>query len=670
MFDGLIPKRPLPVQNAEKTLVLAERWARASAAHERWATIAKECVDFVEGRQLSEEQIRALKEAGRPPLIFNLIGRLFRLVCGYHSNNKTDIQYIPAGDGPGDESIAEMQSHVFKAIAQANGLQWVDAEVFQDGIGTGRGFWDQRICYRDNDLGEEKIRALDPFSVYLDPDASSYDLNDHTQVTVSRWTSIDEIEHSLGRQVADLISPLARGETPIGPIFSAINDPTGEVTPMRWFGQREDVNWGEWWDRLNGYLGDWVDPARRNIRLLECQYNVWQKRPCFIDLETGDKSPIPDNWDRQKVEKALYHAQAIGNPLRVMERMVKRVRWTVLAGDVTVYDEWSPYENYSITAYFPYFRRGITRGMIEDLRDPQREVNKRRQAEIETVSRTANGGWLYHEDSLDPVQEANLKKHGSMPGINIKWKGESSDKAPRPIEATGVPMKMERLEQKARDDLQMISGINESALGELDRVQSGRAIEARQRQAVIALQVYMDNFSRSKHLVAQRSLEIVQRFYTEPRVIRVVGENGKLVQRMANQEATMPGSSAIKRLNDLTIGKFTVHVDETPLAASFANAQFEEMLALIEKLGPVGQMLMQIGPDLVIEASSLPNKEEWKQRLMQAAQAVQQQDALAAMGAGGAPIPGTGGGEPVNAPGLDMAAGGGNVVPMSAAGGM
>ena len=56
------------------------------------------------------------------------------------------------------------------------------------------------------------------------------------------------------------------------------------------------------------------------------------------------------------------------------------------------YSQGSATDGFSLTGYFPYFRRGVTRGMVEDLVDPQKEKNKRRSAEVEVVSKMANGG--------------------------------------------------------------------------------------------------------------------------------------------------------------------------------------------------------------------------------------------------------------------------------------
>jgi hypothetical protein len=606
MRYGPTAPRGLPIQDPEKLLLLADRWARASAPHDRWAEEAKKCVDYVEGRQWAENVKRSVERQGRPVLTFNEIFPLVRLVLGYHRNNRSDIRAIPGYDGTGEEQIAEAISRVFKQTAEQNQMTAVDAEVFGDGITTARGYYDTRMCFESNDFGEIKTKSVDPFRVKVDPDLDDYDLNKAGFVIRDEWACIDQIRDLYGQQAADLVMPLSKGLSQVGPIITP-NAAAGDIHPIRTFGL-EDNDLPEWWGQYNTVLGDYTDPLRRSIRVLEFQY--WQTVPTrmFVDLETGDRSPIPDHWDQKKIEKALYFAELRGNPLFVRRQMQKRVRWTTIIGDMMVYDDWSPYDHFTLAGYFAWFRRGFTRGMVHDLISPQDEINKRHMAGVETVMRTANSGWMYHQDALDPVQERQLRNFGSAPGINIKWKG---DKEPKRIQPAAPPTSYERLETNAEDKLRRISGVNEAALGEQDKVQSGRALEAKQRQAVISLQVYMDNHKRTKELVGRQWLNLVQKHYTEQRVFRILGEDGKFMQTVINQEMRDPATGLTSKLNDVTAGKYSVQIDEAPLAASFANAQFEEALMLAEKMKIPPQAIM----DIIIDLSSIPRKEEVKQRM-------------------------------------------------------
>lgn len=412
------------------------------------------------------------------------------------------------------------------------------------------------------------------------------------------------------------------------------------------------------------FYTDFVDYQAKRLRLIDTQYMMTSVKKCFVDLETGDFEPIPDEWlpkqtdkgfdpntaGAAKIEKCMMYAEKLGNPMRIVERPVKRVRWSVQCGDVLIFDAWSPYKTYTKIPFFPYFRRGMTKGMIEDLLDPQREINKKRSSIQDILNRNANSGWMYHEQSLDPEQEENLRRFGAMPGINLKYKtvngaGTGGGK-PERIDPGTYPQGLDRLEEKSSTDLFQISGINESAMGQLDRVQSGKAIEARQRQAVLAIQPYQDNFSRSKKLVGRKTLEIFQNHYTEPRMYRLLGEDGAMTSFQINQKK-MTGSNGVERINDITVGKYSVVVDEVPISATFKQAQFEETMELLEKLGPIGQALVQSNPGLLIDITSLPRKEEWKQGLQQAVQAASAAQAVdpatgqpipAPAGAGGPPV--------------------------------
>lgn len=653
MRYGPMPPKRLPEQDSAKVTLLAERWARASWAHTRWAEPAKEAVRFLEGDQYTEAQLAAFKRQGRAPVRFNIIAPVVRLVLGFHRNNKSDITFQPGQDAQSSAQTADALTAIEKVIANSCGMEYVDAEVFLEGIASGRGWFDTRLCWDNNILGEIKTTSLDPFAVKVDPDCDTYDVNESASFMMyDKFVSIDEIEASLGRQVADLVRPLSRGLTP-SPVSSQMIGE--EITPVRTFGLREDMD-TDYWDGLYSLFGDLADRHRKTVRVIETQHKVREIRNVMFDLETGDSKVLPREWGRDKIEKALLYAETIGNPCIVQQRPVPRIQTTTLVGDVIVHDAPSFYDKYTMSGYFPYFRRGVTRGMVEDLLDPQREKNKRRLAEIETVSRTANGGWKYHESALDPVQEANLKKHGSRPGVNVKWKGEHE---PQQIQPAAPPMAHERLENKADEDIRRISGINEAALGDFDnKASSGRAIEARQRQATISVQLYMDNFKRSKKLVGEQHLGIIQNYYSEERIYRITGDDGAVDQAVINQMIQDPVSGAKRIINDVSLGKYSVVIDDAPLSATFAAGQFEEMMTLLEKLAPA------LGPnigrfaDLIVGQSSMPKKEEWVTRLQQL-YAPPPQPALPPPGA-----PGPEGGQPMPQEGAPQPQPGGNVVPL------
>ncbi|MGE0751851.1 MAG: portal protein [Variibacter sp.] len=650
-----VPTNRVPKQDAAKVMLLADRWQRATFGHSAWAERAKKAFDMFEGRQYTVEQLAKARNEKRPALTFNIIAPLVRLVLGYQRNNKSDITFQAGQDALSLESTAEALTMLEKQIAQASDLPFIDTEVFLDGLVGGRGFFDTRLDFEDNDLGEAKTTAMDPFRVKIDPNADSYDLNATAGfLSTERMVSIDEIEDAFGKAVAELMRPFMMGQTPLAPLSTFIvND---EITPVRAFAESDELA-APWWDNFYALNGDFVDTYRKTIRVVEMQYKCRKPKNVIIDLETGMKKILPDHWDRERLQKVLLYCQQIGNPCVIERRNVELFHWTTMAGDLLLYDAESMYDRYTITGYFPYFRRGMTRGMVDDMIDPQLEKNKRKSAKVEIVSKTANGGWIYHEKALTAEEERKLQKFGSTPGVRIKFKGDASMK-PEQIKAEASTLRLDQLEQEADQDIRTISGVNESALGELDRVQSGRAIEARQRQAVMSIQVYMDNFKRSKQLLGGNHLSIIQNYYTEPRIYRVLGEDSRLTKVMLNMEQVDPANGIKRILNDVTIGKYSVVVDDAPLSATFLNAQFEEMMLLLEKMGPAIGPQLPMFADLIVEMSTLPRKDEWVKRFQMVAQ-----------GLAGGGQPGAPGGAP---PGLPAPAPGGapagaNVVPFDAA---
>jgi len=627
----------LPEQNDDLVRKMCYRWLRAMEPHNEWATVAKKCVEMLEGNQWSDEEKAALRAMRRTALTINSIAPLWRLVMGYQSSNRMDVSFMPTSDSVSSEDVATVLNNVFKSEANRMDLKYTDTDVFADGLSTGRGFWDISLCFDDNDLGETKITCEDPFATYIDPDCKSYDLSDNdygaSYIQKSVWTNLDSVNDKYGSEAAlavqNVMSPGYNSS-----ILSYLGD--YEISPQRFFGgYADEKDYGDWADV---YYHDFIDTQAKQIRLIDSQHKIMKISPCFVDLETGDKEMIPQEWiDKPEIiEKVMKYAEQIGNPLKIVSRPVKRVRRTVTCGDIILHDAWSIYKDYTTIGYFPYFRRGKTRGMIEDLIDPQREKNKKRSVLTDILNRNANSGWMYEEKSLDAEQEENLRLYGSAPGINVKYKKSDSGEKPQRIEPGGYPQGLDRLEEKAGNDMYDISGVNQSAMGQLDNVQSGRAIEAKQRQAVMSIQMYSNNFSRSKKLQGRNALGVFQNFYTESRIYRIMGEDSSITMMEINKKM-QTGANAITRLNDITVGKYSVEVDEVPISATFKQAQFEETMMLIEKLGDIGAALVQTNPGLLIDQSSLPRKAEWKKALTDAGAAAQGTMPQPAAGGGAAP---------------------------------
>lgn len=616
----------LPRQDWQAILLHHERFNRAAEAQYRWALGAKKCVEYYEGKQWSAGDIAKLEAEGRPALVINKIRPLINLAVGYHLNNQTDRKAIPSNDGTGTAEIARVLSQVLKSDSDRNKLKYVDTEVYIDGLTSSRGWWDIRQDFRNNMLGETRIVAADPFAVYPDPDAMAYDPNDLDRgcafITKSDWISTDETAQFYGEQAAERIRPLAyNGVSSVAPM--AGYGTQAELSPARTFAASED--WPDQWRAFLDQSANWVDTYRKVIRRIDVQHWVRTWAWFSIDLETGDRQRIPDHWTVERIKKLAFWAQQNNEPIMFQRMQTRRMRWTHLVGDTVVYDAWAPLDRYTLVPFYPYFRRGVTQGMIDPLIDPQNEINVRRSARLNIIGRSSHGGWKYEKGSLTPQERRNLEVNGGRPGFTLEFDTRGNTlREPTQIQPGQAPVSVEQLEKEAESDILEIAGINRSALGQVDQATvSGRAILARQQQTVIGMEGFTANWHQSVGLTTDTMIANAQTFYTEPRLFRVTGHND-----LNPSEIMVNVRAAAGVLNDITVGKYDVSISETSLTDSFLAGQFNELLSMAQQGLPV--------PDgFIIDASSIPRKEELRLAM---AQARKQQAAAAAAGQ-----PGTGG---------------------------
>lgn len=606
---GLTPYSEAPPQDPDIIRRQLAFWEVDRAPHMRWASAATECTNFLEGNQWSPEDKQLLLDEGRPALVYNKIKPLVFLLMGYFRQNQYDIRYMPSSDGYSDQDVAELLNALSKQTDEMNSSLFKDAQVFNDGLVTGRGFMDCRLDFDSNRLGEVTERVLDPFSVYIDAEANTYDPNDAmgwNRATYSEWMSLEEIFQCYGWHPADLLMIAGQSGMPI--VNDRYRDGVfDEISPQRFFGMDDAFTRS---DIFPGYsamvdgqtsINDHVNRQRRLLRVMSTQHKMVRRVRVLLDVDTGDEQMVPDTLSQEELGLWIQLAQQKGRRYKIVPDIRKAIRWTVTCADKILWDDWSPYDRFTIQPYFGYFRRGKTRGMVEDLLDPQREVNKRMSAMLHILMTTANSGWLYEEGALEEEYEIALEREGSRPGINVKY--NKGFQPPQRIQAAAPPSGFREIVMQNENMLKETAGISDSALGFTERVQSGRAILARQRQSVVGAEVYFSNFAEYRRCKGQMRLDLYQQFYSEQRLVRIRGDSGA---GMEDRVVTLNAAEDLK--SNIGIGKYVVAVEEAPASATFEQAQFDDAMALVEKG-------IQIPPDILIRLSSLPYKAEIVQRL-------------------------------------------------------
>lgn len=582
------PKKKLDA--AEEMNIARRQWESYTRArdhgHTDYIEIAKQCDAFYRGEQWDEADIATLDDQGRPALTINTILPTINTVIGEQSTRRADVQFKPRGAGM--QEVADVLTRLYMQISDNNKLDWIESQVFSDGLIQDRGWFDVRIDFSDHIHGEIRVTQKDPLDIIIDPDAKEYDPKSWNEIFETKWMSIDDIEEVYGQDKADRLRVIAE-------VGSTLGSDSIEYEEERY----GDTYSGE-------YASDYPNNpeearAVRSIRVVERQHYKLKECMFYTDPVTGDQREIPYEWGKRKREK---FADDFG--LYIVTKTVKKVRWTVTADTVVLFDDWSPYDSFTLVPYFPYWRRGKPFGMVRNLLSPQEQLNKISSQELHIVNTTANSGWVVESGSLSGMTADDLEEHGAETGLVLEFNRGSTP--PSKIPPNQIPTGLDRISQKAALNIKTISGISDAMLGTDSPEVSGIAIQAKQNRGVLMIQVPLDNLKKTRHYLAEKILNLVQSYYTEERIIQITDEADPYKQRipMVVNQLTPEG----RIVNDLTLGEYDVVINDAPARDNFDEVQFAEAIEL-RKVG------VPIPNDLIVEYSHLAKKAMVADRIRQ-----------------------------------------------------
>ncbi len=564
-------------------LAARENWDRYEYGKQRghldYLDQAKRCEGMYlgGGEQWTADDKAMLRTQRRPAYEFNEIMPSVNSAVGHQIANRLDIAFKPRG-GDSDLQTATMLSKVVMQISDMSELRSKETTVFTDGLVQQRGYFDVRMCFDENTKGEIEIDTLDPLDVIPDPDAKTYDPDGWADVTVSRWLTPDEIYQRYGKGARDR----AQQSNDEGVDFGDLDD---------------ELERNKFGLATTGSLHDAFtseDQKVKRYRIIDRQRWVFELTPCIVWLDTGDVQ-IEANMAADSIEDAL------ANRAMRMKRMRRRIKWTVSTYSTTLFDDYSPYEHLTIVPYFGYFRRGKTRGLVDNAIGPQEALNKGVSQFIHIVNSSANSGWKIEENSLTNVTTEELEEIGASTGLVLEYKKGSTP--PEKIVPNQVPTGVDRLIDRATQALKDVT-VPEAMRGQQGPEVSGVAIQAKQFASQQQLAVPLDNLALTRRLLALRILKLVQRYYDSYRVFRITETDprtGKEVESLL--EINKFDSQTGQYLNDTTIGTYDVVITEQPMQITFENSQFTQALEM-RKAG------VQIPDSTVVRYSNLSEKQD------------------------------------------------------------
>lgn len=561
-----------------------ENWDRyqygKNRGHIEYMQQVRRCEDMYlgGGRQWRPEDRKFVEDQGRQALEFNEIKGDINTVIGYQIHNRMDIAFKPRG-GEADLATATILSKVAMQVADQNALHWKETQVFSDGLIQQRGYYDVRMNFDANIHGEIQIETLDPMDVVPDPDAKTYDPKGWSDVTVSRWLTLDDIENRYGKKARKIADQSGDAGYDFGD--------AGDDGPER----NKFAS-----DGVTGLADAYTTQGEgvHRFRIIDRQVRKLKMVKCLVFPDTGDVRLL-DQLSSESV------ADALAKGATETKRMQTVIEWVVSTCSSVLHEQISPYDDFTVVPFFAYFRRGKTTGMVDDAIGPQEALNKLASQFVHIVNTSANSGWITEEDSITNMTPGELEERGASTGLHIEVR--KGAKTPQKIQPNSVPTGIDRLMVWAEKGIKSAT-VSEALRGDAGSEVSGVAIQSRQFAGQQALAVLLDNLALTRRILARRILSLIQTFYDAHRIFRITETDpytGK--QAVERVEINRYDPTTGGYYNDVTVGTYDVVITEQPMQITFENSQFNQVIEM-RKAG------VRLPDPTVIRYSNLQDKHE------------------------------------------------------------
>lgn len=522
---------------------------------------AERARDYYDGRQLTKDELAALADRGQPPVIDNRVKPKVNYLLGLEKRGRTDPKAFPRT--PADEEGADAATDAIRYVCDDNLFEDIASSVCENMLIEGFGGADVIVEHAANGGHKIRIEHYPWDRLFYDPHSRKPDFTDALYLGGVVWMDEDGVIARWGREKASEA------------ISGAYAYSGG--TESQTYDDRPQQN-------------VWADIKRKRVRVIQIHWiegGEWWFATFTAGgfLEEASKSPYVDEDGKSECSLVVHSGY------------VDRRNWRY--------------------------------GIVRDMFDPQDEVNKRRSKALHLLSVRQV---VAERGAVEDVDEA--RRELAKPDGYIEVAGPLRFEIQENGDLTAGQF---QLLQEAKMSLEAV-GPNAFLAGKQSQAASGRAIMASQQGGQIEIDgAIMDRYHQWKRRVYRAIWNRVRQFWTaekwvrvtdDERNIRFVGLNrpvtlgDRLGELPPDQQAAAaqqlglrPGDPRLQQpiagpdgqpviANNVARMMVDIVVDEAPDVASLQIEQFGMLVDI------AGKMPGAIPPELIIEASTLRNKDK------------------------------------------------------------
>lgn len=536
--------------------------------------------DFYDGMQWAPEDKALVNERGQMALVFNEVAPPVDWLIGTERRTRVDWKVLPRTED--DVQMADVKTKTMKYVSDINRSQFSRSKAFSDAVKGGLGWVDDGA--RDDPTQDILYSKYEDWRNVL-WDSKSYELDLSDARYLFRWRWVDEdIAIAMMPDRADKIRASAEEQ---GASWWDGDDDTANG----WY-MGEQLDNGRLLASGSSTVAD-LDTRRRRVKLIECQY----RQP--VSSKIIDSGPWRGAFLGDADNLLQEHVAATG--CGIIEKVAMRVHVAVFTESALLSHGVSGYRHnrFSLTPIWCY-RRSRDRlpyGVVRRVRDIQQDLNKRASKALFML----NTNQVFAEKgAVDDQNKARAEV--DRPDGFIEYAAGKKFDVRRDSEAAAGQVNMMTLDSQT---IQRSIGVNNENLGRQTNAVSGAAIEARQNQGSVGTTEPFDNLRLAVQVQGEKVLSLTEQFYSEPKVIRLSGEKGRLEWVKINQPELQPDGS-VRWIDDITASQADFKVSEADYAGTLRQVMFDSLNNLATRLPPeISLRLFTIA----MEFSDLPNKD-------------------------------------------------------------
>ena len=591
----------------------------------------KEDLNFTIGgrKQWSASDLAKNDAETRPSLTFNKTQSVVNFVCGLQQERDVDYRYFPRGTE--DEELGRILTSQVKYIMDRSGGSHEKATQFRMGAIAGLSVLEvaHSFDYTDDYIeGDILATYLAMNSWYCDPMARRYDKCDARYQGKLLWYT-EEAAKQAWPESKDRLHGLSDW-VPYDPLLTGVPEHLQRELYDKETGRCRVL---QHWYKVPTTATLLVnsqepDPSKAVLRMkddrdaqayIEAQaaqqglqaasaYQIVHDQSLYalVNAQTGGSMPLATPEEGQQfIDRVKRDAGAqIAAQFEIVSRQATALRVCHLTGWELLDDKPSPYEDdwrYPFSVFSFYHdgeNLGDIKGLVRDIKDPQREINWHHSTLVDTMARAPKGATWF--DTASNPNIADLKKKLPRAGFIGTYTGTMPQYWPAASFNPGDLAMMEI----GSDFIHSIAGTDNLQANPQQKTVSGRAIGARFAGGLVGLGTPLQHWQRTEEYTATLMAKRVQQFHSPEKMDRILGQEFRMKQ-VAGMDL-----QAMRPPQDLYASYAKIQNLAFDTVIGFQDASSTAREAALNRMMQLMAMGMPIPPNLLLEASDVPYKNE------------------------------------------------------------